>query len=154
MTTPNSVASLNLCKELYELSGWDDVGYGWFKYGKHLSGDKEVWDIGREAISEFPAYDLGYLLRKIVETSYPGKTIDIRYNHPEQMLATAPREWIGKYTASFADMRQGDYPYADTPEDALCKLALELIKQGILMPTNNGAWYHRLYWSIKKGLRP
>jgi len=58
----SDVASLELCKELYELSKWDDAASYWFRFGSHL-GDKEVWGVGPGG--EFPAYDLGYLLGKL-----------------------------------------------------------------------------------------
>lgn len=47
-----NVASKELCEELYKLSGWHN--------GTH-------WSIVGEprAVTDFPKYDLGYLLRKL-----------------------------------------------------------------------------------------
>lgn len=109
----NEVASLELSKELYELSGWDE-------------GKKQTWhmqsktmaigfDVHTEHDRIAPAYSLGYLLRKLPNDSevYRASTYEANY-YPN------PGEPI-----SFE---------ADTPEDACAKLAIELIKQGVLKP--------------------
>lgn len=128
------VASLELCKELYELSGWDDTHYihsdddiksvavlnynAKYQYG-------ELWDDVEEAGS-VPAYDLGYLLRKL-----PGG-VAIKKN---------PQRSEGRdYICFQIDTDYRENQYADTPEDAACKLAIELAKQGLLptQPKRNG----------------
>lgn len=108
-----NVASLELSKELYELSGWEDVSNTHVFYGTH-------WDISKASMTEsiglqnmhLPAYDLGYLLRKL-------DGFDIQLNYSNQW-----RTWN-----CWADDYDGK---ADTPEDAACKLAIELFKQGVL----------------------
>jgi len=56
------VASLELCKELYELSGWDDIEFQWSSIdGKHWEAAVSVLFAGATEV----AYDLGYLLRKL-----------------------------------------------------------------------------------------
>lgn len=117
-----NVASLGLCKELYELSGWYEVeayyeDYPVLRDSKLRSGypgnilPKMLHD------NITPAYDLGYLLRKL----------------PDQLTLVRVRDSPAYYIG--CDYRQ---PYieteADTPEDAACKLAIELLKQGILQP--------------------
>lgn len=102
-----NVASLELCKELYELSGWappdSDEIYGWDN--EQLKTKKIV---GYE-------YDLGYLLRKLQPL--------------EPMLSTLGEGWecsaldVGRWEANVREL---------TPEDAACKLAIELFKQGVL----------------------
>ena len=115
-----NVASLPLSKELYELSGWDDC---WFQ---HLKVDNE-WGLdfsGAEALRKdseidewHPAYDLGYLLRKL-----PNYKLEHNGNSANAVtcgyLADNKGRWI--------------FGSANTPEDAACKLAIELFKQGVL----------------------
>jgi hypothetical protein len=114
------VASLELCKELYELSGWGKTEHvyaipkeesvegmtPWLRVGV---GDSYAW-------REHPAYDLGYLLRKLP---------------PGAQIAKVSGQWNanGPYSA-WVD--ENDYYDADTPEDATCTLAIELFKQDVL----------------------
>jgi hypothetical protein len=61
-------------------------------------------------VGDIPAYDLGYLLRKLPQ--------------PYSIMAYSTGRLVavqGEVTAT-----------ADTPEDAAAKLAIELFKQGIL----------------------
>lgn len=132
-----TVASLELCKKLYELSGWEDTYENqswWIINGREveptvfdptqrsdytLSGNREVC----------PAYDLGYLLRKLVANSiYP----EVRYIDPDNHTEMDLAQWYGKWICALVDIPQYQYSYADTPEDAACKLAIELFKQGVL----------------------
>lgn len=90
-------ADLELCKELYGLSGWEPL--------KELDGVKVQ---GR-----LPEYDCGYLLRKL------------------------PSRWWLKYrgtdyVAKWDDRVNEQFAYANTPENALCELAIKLFKQNIL----------------------
>lgn len=101
-------ASLELCKELYRVSG-----HTW------LTEDH------RPEYVAAPAYDLGYLLRKLPEF---GKNI---YWH------TYHKNWCAAYEHTDEDGCQTlIHKVADTPEDAACELAIELFKQGIL-PTKD-----------------
>lgn len=101
----SDIASFELCKELYELSGWESGQWVNVNTGTKLDG-------------RYPAYDLGYLLRKLPTTEiYHG------------------RNKTGDYKAEWR-FYGGDSKvirfWAATPEDAACKLAIELFKQGIL----------------------
>jgi len=116
-----NVASLELSKELYELSGWDDTNL-W-----HADDPEADTSIGFAAMAEpnehevyasIPAYDLGYLLRKL-----EGLDVGIYYTNTW-------RSWV----ATAHDNQQGK---ADTPEDAACKLSIELFKQGVLWLEDN-----------------
>src|SRR4051794_11489791 len=118
-----NVASLELCRELYELSGWFDssADYYWHvDYAPHLC-NKVVWPEGALGVEIFPAYDLGYLLRKLPSTS-------ISHLKNESSMA----KWNGYDTklpvAQIRNYRQE----ADIPEDAAARLAIELFKQGII----------------------
>ncbi|SRR5258706_5170776 len=93
-----NVASLKLCKDLYELSGWSDTIEN-FRESAHLTKDR------------VPAYDLGYLMRKLP-----------RQSHVYQFGAN---EWLAYAPGSH------DHS-ADTPENAATKLCIELLNQGVL----------------------
>lgn len=122
-----NVASLELCTELYGLSGWE-ANHEWGFIAAHAETDPEPYEIDNgEPVC--PAYDLGYLLRQLENIE---ETIILRYNNPARMGAVALPQWNGQYTVATARMQQGDYPIGDTPEDATAKLAIELFKQGIL----------------------
>jgi hypothetical protein len=98
-----NTASLELCKELYELSGWN---------APVVSMDGPT-----------PRYDLGYLLRKLPK------------HVEDQWLHIAPitdNKWAAHYMM-MGVKSAGQDEWADTPEDAACKLAIELFKQGILV---------------------
>ena len=77
-----NVSSRELCEKLYELSGWGDPKQGWkytepmstdIKYGIRKDGDRWCYSVQKgpishwdtDEVSVWPAYDLGYLLRKI-----------------------------------------------------------------------------------------
>ncbi len=131
-----NVASLEQSQNLYELSGWQDR--------KALY---QYWDMSRAAINNgidpqpwrddnrgtelhnpdfipadsqkrfvCPAYDLGYLLRKILH-EYGKITLTHDYGHKQWWATDA----IGHAVVN-----------ADTPENALSKLAIGLFNQGIL----------------------
>lgn len=101
-----NVANLELCKELYELSGWEH-DYFWYDDVKNQPFiDQRMQSI--RSIS--PAYPLGYLLRKLPQPNMVG-------------FADG---------SAYAMAMGGQHQEADTPEDAACKLAIELFKQGVL----------------------
>lgn len=113
-----NVASLENCKELYELSGWE-------------TGDSpDCWYWKKQSFARHvcPAYNLGFLLRKLP------------YSHKGVNLELVPRfdgTWFIGYAAGkefLATDPQDKYLWAeaDTPENATCKLAIELFKQGVL----------------------
>jgi hypothetical protein len=116
---------LELCKELYELSGWmvDDYYMGYplvwatDEMSKGLAKHQLVWHEPWRSDPNYkfvaPAYDLGYLLRKL-----QGYDCGVYYSNQWQ-------QWI----ATAHDNNQGK---ADTPENAAAKLAIELFKQNIL----------------------
>lgn len=135
------VASLELCKTLYELSGseWITTQYVWREH--HPNGasivmsraeqEADSWRFRnspeaprfREENDFYPAYDLGYLLRKLPQTIIKHTVIDKGEDNTdfylaEYLIGNNPSHTIGN----------GAY----TPEDATCKLAIELFKQGVL----------------------
>lgn len=110
-----NVASLELCKELYELSGWGDCKFIFLT-------DTSLWlkDLPHEVPMLASAYDLGYLLRKLPEQTH-------LYKHIEDKIVNAYSAWTLLNSKSVVEPQ-----LADTPENALCQLAIELFKQGIL----------------------
>lgn len=108
-----NVASLELCKELYELSWWDDTDK-WL----HLkgNGDTMLFDPieGQLMDCDAPAYDLSYLLRKL-----PDRHAWLRYDEDTE-------QWF------MSNKLHQEEVSDDTPENAAAKLAIELFKQGIL----------------------
>ncbi len=111
-----NVASRKLSQELYKLSGWQS---------QHKTTRWEDDGYGEDFV-EVPAYDLGYLLRKLP------KTIE-RDNYP--VVSRYFREgWAACYEASFEyeQTERWHLVEASTPEDAACNLVIELFKQGVL----------------------
>lgn len=122
-----NVASLELCRELCELSGWYDQTW-WWNYDFAPNGKSYEWRAEPSMLrfesqpvhTSIPAYSLGYLLRKLPQTIAPHITVwplSIEYNFDGR--------WMAKYAGELC-------VWADTPENAACKLAIELIKQGVL----------------------
>lgn len=118
-----NIATEKLCKELYNASGrtWKDTEIrryyddGMFPTHEKLNG---LW---------LPAYDLGYLLRKL-----PNKTRIERHDiagHPDRRKRLPDHTVWNCYLFTATEQH---WNQADTPEDAAARLAIELFKQGIL----------------------
>jgi hypothetical protein len=105
-----NVASLSLCRELYELSGWDDP-----------DASNDATGSVTEAPVWVSRYTLGFILRKL-----PGCSITHLKNG--SFRAKYNRYNPDMPTKNIRPFRQE----ADTPEDAAAKLAIELFKQGVL----------------------
>lgn len=123
------VASLKLCKELFELSGWDGDEPDRLWWGLVAGGYQAVpcdsGDFGYSA----PAYTLGYLLRKLPDYV---EGIDAKARPTLQ-------HWNGRWAIGFSDgsgLTTTNIPHCEeeTPEDATAKLAIELIKQKVIIP--------------------
>jgi hypothetical protein len=108
-----NVASFGLCQELYEVSGWL-TGIDGYCYTS-LPGERKdfevrpLTDTGNDRIQVCPAYDLGYLLRRLPVGN---------------VLSSVEDNWLASSNPEVTT--------AATPEDAAAQLAIELIKQGIL----------------------
>lgn len=116
-----NVASLDLCKELYELSKWADTYMMWGNDDE--SNDRVLKNdlyMGVDYLA--PAYDLGYLLRKLPYKLDNNKFLQVSMG---SVSAVARYGAVGQAKLSLIKR-------ADTPENALCKLAIELFKQGVL----------------------
>ncbi len=113
-----NVASLELCKELFEISGWDGTHFTYWNNKASADIDKTTltWGLSNYKDGCWPAYDLGYLLRKLPPRCKVGHSIE----HGQY------------YALGFnIDCRNS------SPEDALCTLAIELFKQNILNKGDN-----------------
>lgn len=120
-----NVASLELCRELYEMSGWADTNYTYYANGGKHSGTMMHRSMVFNKSDNLPAYDLGYLLRKLPTF----------HDEANLWLNNDGLSWqVGYATDKYGN---GDFHFilselADTPENAACLLAIELFKQGVL----------------------
>lgn len=139
-----NTSSLELSKELYELSGWTVTDYVWRHHKPNdasqleLRVAKEADDYRfrnspeakrfREENAFYPAYDLGYLLRKLPRQKDMYDLVLATYVD----VYTEREGWICGFQQrdNFID----PVNIADTPEDAAAKLCIELFKQGIIKP--------------------
>jgi len=135
-----NTASPELCQELYELSGWDDKEletYSEFAHKTHIETDKMMVQI--------PAYNLGYLLRKLPafvnSTSGRGYKLKLTANvtssgdREATIGYEALRQVSRDQTAGFEFLHHPKIQFQHgTFENATCKLAIELIKAGVLKP--------------------
>jgi|SRR5579863_5855991 len=112
----SDIASLELCKELYALSHWTVTEKHWYK-GKPTYHAPYGWAC--------PAYDLSFLLEKLPQNSWVGY-VDTSGQRGYALAKTYAWNEEGNDINKIAECR------ADTLEDAACKLAILLWKQGIL----------------------
>lgn len=102
-----NVATLGLCSELYRLSGWGD--------GEKPKLKEHIITANESRLETYPAYDLGYLLRKL-------EGFDVRLHYSNTW-----RLW-----GVFAQDSKGEDH--DSPENAAAKVCIELFKLGVLTP--------------------
>jgi len=140
-----NVASLELSKELYELSGWksDFLMYiksasGWVVMNQHQYHNYRAASGKPGHFVSVDAYDLGYLLRKL-----PRWYDKDRVKGPMHafLLQLQPSPVSTNWQAFYRYENKNPNGYesevtlkveAGTPEDAAAKLAIELFKQGVL----------------------
>lgn len=116
-----NVASKELCEELFKLSGWDDKNldaWGWEAID--LQGS------GVEVGNKIPAYNLGYLLDKLVEVK-TGLTL---YHVHSTMSWEA--FYAGKFFEYGTDTQHWETQGGMNPADAVCRLAIQMFKEGKL----------------------
>lgn len=123
-----NVASIELCRELYELSGWRDLRDWW--WGDHQKGGEIRYRLQQNAPldkcgrDDVPAYDLGYLLRKLPDEQWgEDKWFNLQ-------LETDGVGWLAGY--AYGNETLALEGQASTPEDAVTILAIQLFKQGVL----------------------
>lgn len=120
-----NTASLELSKELYELSDWYDTSYVYARGGALALRRVDIDQHVDHVFEEPPAYDLGFLLRRLSNVEVGNDTDNSKDG---QYYAKRPNS-TGQVDSND---KAGNLEFADTPEDAAAKLAIGLIKQGIL----------------------
>lgn len=118
----SDVAAPDLCKKLHDISGWEDglntELYVFDQKGKFVAQvNKESFSIDRFG-SFVPAYDLGYLLRRLAENAKM-HNIKLHYSIVQKL-------WYCGYRS------EGSACWGDIPEDAAIKLVIRLFKAGVL----------------------
>lgn len=122
-----NVAAPNLCKELHELSGWADCLYVFDKDEHEIIVTAGATALTVESLGYIPAYDLGYLLRKLPS----GSGIVKNSSYPTQTYTARRPTMLG--IPENPDPLKGRIGWdADTPENALCMMTIELFKQKVL----------------------
>lgn len=107
-----NTASLELSKELFEISGWKTkVDDKWYD----ASGEFPSIDT---ATAVCPAYDLDFVLQKLPQR------LPSPHNSHLQVSHITPNEWEAGYRALWGK--------ANNPTDAVCVLAVLLFEAGIL----------------------
>jgi hypothetical protein len=112
-----TVASIDLCKTLFSDSGWFGTSLNYFRFhdGKETIEPRPM--SGYISAQGIPAYDLGYLLRKLP---------------PSTAIRKRPTNGATKEYSAFTAVRRGVVALDSTPEDAAARLAIQLFKQAVL----------------------
>lgn len=111
-----SVANLENSKRLYELSGWDDTDE--WQHETPAGGIHFFSPVAPTDKCDAPAYPAGYLLRRL-----PSDDFRIA------VLTNDSNRWVANRTTANTVEQQCE---SDTPEDALCLLAIKLFESGVL----------------------
>jgi hypothetical protein len=110
-----NTANLENCKRLFELSGWDEPS---------LRRHSTPTVLGN--MHYLPAYDSGYLIRQLPAFRFSDDGLAAHLN-----ICTDQKEWVASYAYNTDDLDE-HITFADTPEDALCLLAIKLFEEGVL----------------------
>lgn len=148
-----NVTSLELSKELYEVSGWQVTNYWWREHlpnhnlnhtvlkeamisdNLRFKANTEANNRFREENKFYPAYDLGYLMRKL-----PAR-LDLKDNISWNLTFWKTIKDLEGNTQYSADYQAGmsekmliskTWLEQDMPENALAVLIIHLFKQGLL----------------------
>lgn len=126
-----NVADLELCKELFKMSGW---GMTDFYYDAENELTTQEIALSMHPTKNCPAYDLGYLLRKL-----PRHLVIKKQTYHLLVMNGNDQDdnWIADYvtTGRLCWLHEGDkakLTEAKTMENATAKLAIELFKQKVL----------------------
>lgn len=132
-----SVASLKLCKKLYELSGWRTCDFIWIDlndsqpfemYAKSFPSisTNDYRDLGEIETDWLPAYDLEYILKKL---PHIGDDDDWAIH-----LWQDDDEWYcGYYNRHMDSDLQTESTCHKNPADAACELAINLFERHVLI---------------------
>lgn len=118
------VASLDLCKELHRVSGWKDTQLIYYANAGEHSGTVDDRRMLMEKDANLPAYDSGFLLERLPHFI---ELVQLSGGY-------TPNGWraIKKSSQDYWHKGGPIQVDSDNPTDALCKLAIELFKQGVL----------------------
>jgi hypothetical protein len=122
MSAALPVAKFDLCRELYELSGWGWTNCYYRIFEGKLVAVEMVLGLPKKGV-HLPAYDVGYLVEKLPQ----------KVNGARLVLAGMPMSdrWGCAYLYGL-NISFDASQIADTPQDAACGLAIVLWRQGIL----------------------
>jgi hypothetical protein len=131
------VASLSDCRELFALSGWGDTEWSYYCDEAHddtpaLNLSEPLKVVGGVGYYDhrYPAYDLGYLVRKLPVhylQKFGNESYVARWVYPaptREQIELGTHHIIGHSRTS--------------PENALCRLAVNLFEAGVLMARSAG----------------
>lgn len=132
------VANRDLCRDLYNLSGWTDTGLWWHWGNRYTAGGEgvemiaEVSDCSPDSlwiggVRAVPAYHLGYLVARL-PVSFPS-------GPGEFGMLTIEFGGMGGWAAGYSSGFSLPTGYGPTPEDAAAALCIELLKAGRLTKT-------------------
>lgn len=125
-----NVASKELCQELHKLSDWNDTEFIYYANGGVINDNVEYRQMVFDKPDHLPAYDCGYLLRKLPTSLEDNEGVPIAmYNGGEPITLIHLEDGSGKWLAEYHGWFWGQ---ADKPEDALALLAIRLFEQKIL----------------------
>jgi len=125
-----------LCKEVYEKTGWQDEGNTAISYHRTKTGDYEL-DNGKPAyylgldnikLAFIPLYTSDYLLEKLPQAVYEKGSKPKERIQFDLRLET-PTEWAFFYNDNYTSKYWSE---ADIPLKALLKLTIALHKAGEL----------------------
>lgn len=131
------MTSLEISKQLYEVSGWDSDTYYWLQGEVPSLAKQDNYPtvvFHNDSLSEYPyayrricpAYDSDYLLEKL-----PPSIEEPTTEYFFELVRGIEGEWLGIYR----DVNDGQYTSSEayTPSDCLALLAIELFKSGVLV---------------------
>lgn len=126
-------ASLEFCEELYTLSRWETPRGQWTMIPAHDIDKSDTFG----QFKEIPQYSFGYLIRKLPPNVTVEKLSGLDEDGEDKEYYTAYRLVAEEHHGGTALecgtewLRENEH-HANTPEDVLAKLAIELFKHGLL----------------------
>lgn len=140
METGEYYANVQLTNGLFRVSGWVDTRYQLVKYSMRSepmllpmpNGALDVAVLSGDVEWKLPAYNLGYLLRKLSRSKFwkSGTTsCDIEACGQQWQVRVDGMVQPEDAPVQSRSVYSG---YADTPEDAAASLAIKLFEQGVI----------------------
>jgi hypothetical protein len=122
-----NVADKDLCEKLAKLSGWVESNQCWTSHGLVVLTRFPDFTLPRPVDYICPAYSIGYLMQKL-----PHKTRLEKFTiagDPDKRRKMPPKDAFNCYLFT---AREQHWNQANTPENALCKLAIALLENGAI----------------------